>query len=115
MYPSVPVSDSRHLVTSLPPDAGSFAPLPLGVRLTHTIPSYSYWNFQLEQTEAGYIQFSFSIPRGSSIGLYARKNAIPSLTINDIRDVLIGFRSLSAQKSALVSWRETRSSQVGFN
>ena len=73
MYPSVPVSDSLpggrgHLVTSLPPDAGSFAPLPLGVRLTHTIPSYSYWNFQLEQTEAGYIQFSFSIPRGSSIG-----------------------------------------------
>ena len=48
-------------------------------------------------------------------GLYARKNAIPSLTINDIRDVLIGFRSLSAQKSALVSWRETRSSQVEFN
>ena len=68
MYPSVPVSDSRHLVTSLPPDAGSFAPLPLGVRLTHTIPSYSYWNFQLEQTEAGYIQFTFAIPRGSSIG-----------------------------------------------
>lgn len=73
MYPSVPVSDSLpggrgHLVTSLPPDAGSFAPLPLGVRLTHTIPSYSYWNFQLEQTEAGYIQFSFAIPRGSSIG-----------------------------------------------
>ena len=73
MYPSVPVSDSLpggrgHFVTSLPPDAGSFAPLPLGVRLTHTIPSYSYWNFQLEQTEAGYIQFSFSIPRGSSIG-----------------------------------------------
>ena len=72
MYPSVPVSDSlpggHHLVTSLPPDAGSFSPLPLGVRLVHTIPSYSYWNFQLEQTESGYIQFAFAIPRGSSIG-----------------------------------------------
>ena len=122
-------------MTSLPPDAASFAPLPLGVKLVHTIPSYSYWNFQLEQTEAGYIQFAFSIPRGSSIGrcstskyqycgypsgmltivfaagLYARKNAIPSLTINDIRDVLIGFRSTSSvQKSGLVNWRETRSS-----
>ena len=72
MYPSVPVSDSlpggHHLITSLPPDASSFAPLPLGVRLVHTIPSYSYWNFQLEQTESGYIQFAFAIPRGSSIG-----------------------------------------------
>ena len=72
MYPTVPVPDSlprcHHLVTSLPPDAGSFTPLPLGVRLVHTIPSYSYWNFQLEQTESGYIQFAFAIPRGSSIG-----------------------------------------------
>ena len=62
------LSGGPHLVTSLPPDASSFSPLPLGVRLVHTIPSYSYWNFQLEQTESGYIQFAFSIPRGSSIG-----------------------------------------------
>ena len=46
-----------------------------------------------------------------SIGLYARKNAIPSLTINDIRDVLIGFRSLNKKSE---HWRESRSIQVGF-
>ena len=33
------------------------------------------------------------LPRGSSLGLYARKNAIPTLTLNDIRDVLSGYRS----------------------
>ena len=72
MYPVYPVSDplpgGQVMVTSLPPDAASFEPLPLGSSLVHVIPSYSYWNFQLEQTEAGYIQFVFSIPRGSSIG-----------------------------------------------
>ena len=117
LYPQSPVSDDLLVpgapATSLPPDAASFTTLPLSSHLVHTIPGYSYWNFQLEQTEPGYIQFAFSIPRGSSIGLYARKNAIPSLTINDIRDVLIGFRSISSgQKSALVNWRQSRSSSL---
>ena len=41
-------------------------------------------------------------------GLYARKNAIPSLTVNDIRDVLIGFRS----QASAAGWREARASQA---
>ena len=44
-------------------------------------------------------------------GLYARRNAIPTLTNNDIRDVLMGFRAVG-QKSSLVSRREIRSSVV---
>jgi hypothetical protein len=32
----------------------------------------------------------FVLPRATSLGLYARKNALPTLTINDIRDVLTG-------------------------
>ena len=57
--------------TSLPPDAASFGPLALGVALSRDIPAYSYWNFQLEQPEPGYIQLAFNIPRGSSIGTLA--------------------------------------------
>lgn len=134
--PEVPPSktDSSTLVgASLPPDASTFRSLPLGTRLRHEIPPYSYWNFQVhrihtninlevyicgncnffflfqfQQPESAYIQFTFSIPRGSSIGLYARRNAIPTLTNNDIRDVLMGFRTLPGQKSALIS-REIRS------
>ena len=57
------------LGSSLPPDAASFSPLALGVKLSQSIPAYSYWNFQFEQSDpGGYIQFSFLIPRGSSIG-----------------------------------------------
>ena len=92
-------------------DITFFSSLPLGSRLRHSIAAYQYWNFQFQQPESAYIQvlplkgfksyfflftekfqFSFSSPRGSSIGLYARRNAIPTLTNNDIRDVLIGFR-----------------------
>ncbi len=45
---------------------------------------------QFHQPDPAYVEFLFSIPRGSSVGIYARKNAIPTLTMNDIRDVLTG-------------------------
>ena len=47
----------------------------------------------------------FVLARGSSLGLYARKNAIPTLTLNDVKDVLNGFRSSAASiySSASVS------------
>jgi hypothetical protein len=32
----------------------------------------------------------FVLPRSTSLGLYGRKNALPTLTINDVRDVLTG-------------------------
>ena len=35
----------------------------------------------------------FTLARGSSLGLYARKNAIPTLTLNDVKDVISGFRN----------------------
>lgn len=50
------------------------------------------------------MEMDFIVPRGSSLGLYARKNAIPTLTLNDIRDVLSGYRSNSED-----TIRQTRS------
>ena len=43
------------------------------------------------------------LPRGSSLGLYARKNAIPTLTLNDIHDVLSGFRNDNRISRSIVS------------
>ena len=52
---------------------------------------------------------NFVLPRGSSLGLYARKNAIPTLTLNDIRDVLSGYRNSMVAASAEASSRHSRS------
>ncbi len=112
---------NRHRA-SLPPDGTTFTHLALGELQKKTIPSYSYWNFQVmslmdyinidepcnhvivfqlqfHQKEASYVEMNFIIPRGSSVGLYARKNAIPTLTLNDVRDVLNGFRSENNRNS----------------
>ena len=54
----------------------------------------------------------FILARGSSLGLYARKNAIPTLTLNDVKDVLTGFRSAATIYSVApssTSRREARS------
>ena len=55
----------------------------------------------------------FVLARGSSLGLYARKNAIPTLTLNDVKDVLNGFRtsaaSIYASASVSKSQRDARS------
>ena len=50
----------------------------------------------------------FILPRATSLGLYARKNALPTLTINDIRDVLTGQVNTGLEL-AQQSQRTTRS------
>ena len=67
--------------------------------------------FQFHQKESSYVEMDFILPRGSSVGLYARKNAIPTLTLNDIRDVLSGYRSMSTlvQQNSAQSTRHSRS------
>ena len=65
---------------------------------------FFFWQFH--QKEPAYVKFDFAVPRGSSVGIYARKNAIPTLTLNDVRDVLTGFKERekrSPSNSNLVS------------
>ena len=47
----------------------------------------------------------FEVVRGSSLGFYARKNAIPTMTLNDVKDVIAGFKdnSLHRQTRSIVS------------
>ena len=48
---------------------------------------------QFHQPESAYVEFDFLIARGASIGVYGRKNAVPTLTQNDLREVLNGVRA----------------------
>ena len=77
---------------SLPPDGTSFKQIELGPKkLTQVIPAYGYWNVQFYQPEAGYVNFDLEVPRGASIGLYARRNALPTHTNYDIVEVVKGL------------------------
>lgn len=86
---------------TFPPDGTTFAQVQLGQRLSQEIPAYGYWNMQFYQSRAAFVSFDWSFPRGASIGVYARRNALPTHTHYDIIEVLSGFKP-----------RQTRSTHV---
>lgn len=84
---------------SFPPDGTTFSQVSLGQRLSKEIPPYGYWNMQFYQSEAAYVKFDYNIPRGASIGVYARRNALPTHTQYHILEVLSGFKARTTRAS----------------
>ncbi|XP_044314730.1 teneurin-m isoform X1 [Drosophila rhopaloa] len=76
---------------SFPPDGTTFGQITLGQKLTKEIQPYSYWNMQFYQSEPAYVKFDYTIPRGASIGVYGRRNALPTHTQYHFKEVLSGF------------------------
>lgn len=89
---------------TIPPDGTTFNMMELGQQLKDVIPPYGYWNMQFYQSESAYVKFEVSIPRGSSIGVYGRRNALPTHTSYDFLQVLSGFKTGPS--------RSTRAGQV---
>ena len=56
--------------------------------------------------EASYVTFDMSVPRGTSFGLYARRNALPTHTHYNFMEVITGLRDQSP--------RSSRSIEVGI-
>ena len=57
---------------------------------------------QFYQSEPAYVKFDYSIPRGASIGVYGRRNALPTHTQYHFKEVLSGF-SARTQRATHVS------------
>jgi teneurin len=55
---------------------------------------------QFLTTEKAYVKFNFTIPRGSSIGFYARRNALPTHTQYDFKEILNGFNTIRTTRAA---------------
>ena len=100
--------NSKEQARNLPPDGTTFRQISLGPkqRLSQSIPAYGYWNVQFYQMEAAYVHFDLWLPRGASLGFYARRNALPTHTNYDLMEVIKG-----ANTKERVA---TRSIQVGF-
>ncbi len=73
----------------------------LGKRLDQTLPAYGYWNVQFYQTEASFINFDLKLPKGASLGFYARRNALPTHTNYDLMEVVKGVEEKSRTTRAI--------------
>ncbi|XP_047739301.1 streptococcal hemagglutinin [Hyalella azteca] len=80
---------------TIPPDGTTFKRMELGQKLRQNIAPYGYWNMQFYQTESAYIRFDVGIPRGASVGIYGRRNALPTHTSYDFLQVFSGYRVAS--------------------
>ncbi|XP_059080009.1 teneurin-m-like [Tigriopus californicus] len=93
-------SMGTQLPRNLPPDGTSFRQIALGKSLNQAIPAYGYWNIQFYQSEASYVNMDLSVPRGASVGLYARRNGLPTHTNYDIMEVIKGFEDSRSRRSS---------------
>ncbi len=87
-----PDLEAKEKARNLPPDGTTFRQISLGPkqRLSQTLPAYGYWNVQFYQMEAAYVHFDLWLPRGASLGFYARRNALPTHTNYDLMEVIKG-------------------------
>ena len=73
------------LITPLTPSYLWFSPCPAA-----QLPRCPLWSLLYLQT-AAYVTFQLTIPRGTSFGLYARRNALPTHTHHNFMEVISGL------------------------
>lgn len=87
---------------SFPPDGTTFAQVTLGDKISNVIPPYSYWNMQFYHSEAAYVRFELGLPRSASLGLYGRRNALPTHTHYDMLHIISGYKSRARRASTVI-------------
>ncbi|KAL3212092.1 hypothetical protein MRX96_008338 [Rhipicephalus microplus] len=66
---------------TLPPSSSeSFADMSIGKRHSKVVASYGHWNVQFNQQEPGLVKFNYTLPTGASVGIYGRRNSVPTHT-----------------------------------
>ncbi len=70
------------------------------------IPAYSYWNMQFYHSEPAYVKFELGLPRGASLGLYGRRNALPTHTNYDMLHIVSGYKNRNKRASSSLVTKE---------
>ena len=99
----------------MPPDGTTFNQISLGDQLEQELPAYGYWNVQFYKDEPGFVNFEVGLPRGSSLGFYARRNALPTHTNYDLMKIVRGKKDQQTLSTPSSQSRNKRASKVGFN
>ncbi|XP_065204844.1 teneurin-m isoform X4 [Planococcus citri] len=84
---------------TIPPDGTTFSEIKFGQKITNEVAPYSYWNMQFYQSEPAYVKFDYSFPKGASVAVYGRKNALPTHTQYHMVELLNGVRNRGTRTS----------------
>jgi len=100
--PSSPSSNSLS-GSNPPPDGTAFKQISLDEAHAREIAPYGYWNVQFYRPSPGYVELRLRLPRGASLGVYARRNALPTHTNYDAMEVVRGVEDAADRPKREVS------------
>ncbi|XP_067120237.1 teneurin-m-like isoform X3 [Centruroides vittatus] len=83
---------------TFPPKSESFSEVQLGRRHSQKIPSYGHWNIQFHQRDPSLVKFNYTMPHGASVGVYGKRNGVPTHTRYDFTEIL-NSRDRSSKRS----------------
>lgn len=92
------IKGSKYPARSYPPDATTFGEIKFDEKYTKEVETYGYWNMQFYQSEPTYVKFNFIFPKGVTMAVYGRKNALPTHTQYETIELLNGVKLNSGRK-----------------
>ncbi|XP_043193937.1 teneurin-m-like isoform X3 [Amphibalanus amphitrite] len=92
--PIIVVEDVRR--KTVPPAGSTFSVVRLDESYAETLSPHGYWSMQFYLPDDAYLQWGSTVPRGASLAVYGRRNALPTHTQYDVHHLLRGYsRGLS--------------------
>ncbi|XP_042896054.1 teneurin-m isoform X1 [Parasteatoda tepidariorum] len=73
---------------TLPPTTETFSEIYLGKTYARKVDSFGHWNIHFQQHAPSLVKFNYSLPEGASVGVYGRRNGIPTHTRYDFVEIL---------------------------
>ncbi|XP_037071151.1 proteoglycan 4-like [Pollicipes pollicipes] len=100
--PPVPVIVVQDVQRKTVPPAGStFSVVRLSESYAETLSPHGYWSMQFYLPDDAYVQWNSTVPRGASLAVYGRRNALPTHTQYDVHHLLRGYSRRYRRMSGL--------------
>ncbi|XP_035234064.1 teneurin-3-like, partial [Stegodyphus dumicola] len=71
-----------------PPKSETFSEIQLGKSSSAKIGSFGYWNYQFHLRNPSLVKFNYTLSHGASLGVYGRRDGIPTHTRYDFFEIL---------------------------
>lgn len=87
---------------TLPPTTETFSEAYLGKSYSRKVESFGHWNIHFQQHVPSLVKFNYTLAEGASVGVYGRRNGIPTHTRYDFVEILDTRKKDKSKRSAKV-------------
>ena len=92
---------------TVPPAGSTFSVVRLDESYAETLSPHGYWSMQFYLPDDAYLKWESTVPRGASLAVYGRRNALPTHTQYDVHHLLRGYSRRLRRTSGVSPVRRT--------